>query len=513
MIDINKINSSINNSDIDVYNDEILYDCELKINGISIDYSQIKKIKISDPLFDNSNDMFTLGQFVSKKVEIDFKNMANIPLEGNVELNIILDKQGTILYIPIGKFIIEYSPEDYYNNCKLTCLDYAVKMKTNVDYSELIVSTDEQGNETITPITLETLLIWLCEYYEIELGTYPNTNKDYLISVYDTSMSGKYYISLIAELMGGFAHIDRYGKLCIIPLKQEVKETIDGTASKSWTSTSRYEISRVVYDDGTINAEAGDTTKNTLYIRNENMFVNDNAQELIENIYNEVNGVIIDSIKCSNKGNILLDSYDYIKYELDDEEYYTFNNVEITYEQSIMSTNETNVPTKIQEETTNIITTDSKYLVRKIKREIDQENLEIRSTISELEINDDSLNDRVSGIENSNVVINGQLSQFSQRLDKFEFRVVDSLTNNMVTIDIDGIKVATNISAISTLMTNNAFLIKNYETELLKLDENGGKMENLTVKTYFTAGVHRREKFHDDEFGVQTGEFFVGEGE
>ena len=83
----------------------------------------------------------------------------------------------------------------------------------------------------------------------------------------------------------------------------------------------------------------------------------------------------------------------------------------------------------------------------------------------------------------------------------------------MVTIDIDGIKVATNESAISTLITNDSFVIKNYDDLLAQFNNDGAVLDNLTVRKYLTAGCHRREKFQDEETGEwRTGEFYVGGG-
>lgn len=169
-------------------------------------------------------------------------------------------------YVPQGHYLIEEPDENYYNTCKITCLDHAVKLKTNCDYSslleniytqtddvtykqgeiyyklendeyiKLIVDKDYQVNQEITgviykvtgktPISVETLLIWICQQYNLKLGTYPEINNDVLISVYDSTLSGKTYISYIAELMGGNAKINKLNELCIFPLKKNIKNTL-----------------------------------------------------------------------------------------------------------------------------------------------------------------------------------------------------------------------------------------------------------------------------------------------
>lgn len=92
---------------------------------------------------------------------------------------------------------------------------------------------------------------------------------------------------------------------------------------------------------------------------------------------------------------------------------------------------------------------------------------------------------------------------------------VGSVKNALVTINVNGISVATNISKISTLITNNTFAIKSGDTRLAYFgyDEETGKsiseMDNLTIHNYFTSGYHRTEKFEPDG-EKRTGVFYVG---
>lgn len=351
-----------------IYSGGAVNEAKLIINGTEIPNRQIESIEISDPFFDNTSNTFYLGQFVSKQITIKFKNTDGIPIEGNVELSISTLVDDVWEEVPIGKFLIETNNEDYYKYSKLTCLDYAVKLKTNCDFSSLVQKEDG----TITPVTLENLLKWICEHYEIELGTYPNTNKDYLISTYDNSLSGKYYVSLIAELMGSNAHFGRDGKLYIIPIKQSSKATINALRSKTFSKTSSYTISKVVFDDGVRLVEKGTDDNNTLFIRSDNFFVLDNHEELITNIYNSVNGTKIDSLKTENNGDVSLDCFDLVTYTLGDETYTTFYNNKTMYQQVIMNTVETSIPTETQQKTTNVVGDDINPKLRKVYAKINQ---------------------------------------------------------------------------------------------------------------------------------------------
>ena len=94
---------------------------------------------------------------------------------------------------------------------------------------------------------------------------------------------------------------------------------------------------------------------------------------------------------------------------------------------------------------------------------------------------------------------------------------VETVKNTLVTIDIKGIKVATNTSKISTLMSNKSFEIKNNSggrAAFFGYDEekkvSKAEMDNLTVNKYFKAGCHRRETFSPDGVEQRTGEFYDG---
>ena len=150
-----------------IYSGGAVNEAKLVINGVTIPNRQIESIEINDPFFDNTANTFYLGQFVSKQLIIKFKNTDGVPIEGNVELSISTLIDDTWEEIPIGKFLIETNSEDYYKQSKITCLDYAVKMKTNCDFSSLI----EKEDGTITPVTLENLLKWICNHYGRELLT------------------------------------------------------------------------------------------------------------------------------------------------------------------------------------------------------------------------------------------------------------------------------------------------------------------------------------------------------
>lgn len=113
-----------------------------------------------------------------------------------------------------------------------------------------------------------------------------------------------------------------------------------------------------------------------------------------------------------------------------------------------------------------------------------------------------------------------QLTTTQATIEVMQQDIIDgqeTLRNNLVTIDINGINVSTNTSAISTLMTNEKFVIKSGNTTLAFFgydsDTNSTKaeMDNLTVTNYFVAGYHRVEKMNIGGEN-RTGYFYIGGG-
>ena len=134
---------------------------------------------------------------------------------------------------------------------------------------------------------------------------------------------------------------------------------------------------------------------------------------------------------------------------------------------------------------------------------------EVANSLEETEEKVDQINNQVianqTATQYSIDVINEQLTNG-----------VGTLKNSLVTIDINGINVSTNLSKISTIMTNDTFAIQDNTGTYLAYfgyDEEAGRskaeMDNLTINNYFTAGYHRQEKFEIDG-EKRTGWFYVG---
>ena len=127
-------------------------------------------------------------------------------------------------------------------------------------------------------------------------------------------------------------------------------------------------------------------------------------------------------------------------------------------------------------------------------------------------------------IETVNNRVTEQITSTQAQIEVVENKVnngVETLKNSLVTININGIQVSTNTSKINSIMQNNKFAIQDSagnDLIFIGYDEELGasvsRMDNLTVRTYFTAGYHRTEGFTDEETNEpRTGWFYVGGSE
>lgn len=145
---------------------------------------------------------------------------------------------------------------------------------------------------------------------------------------------------------------------------------------------------------------------------------------------------------------------------------------------------------------------------------------EIQQSVIQLETLVDSNGDAISSVSNQvqnlQTSTSTQINTINQKIENG----VETLVNNLVTIDINGINVSTNTSKISTIMTNSTFAIKDTSNTYLAYfgyDEVEGRskaeMDNLTITNYLTAGAHRQEKYEDENtHEIRTGYFYIGGG-
>lgn len=189
-------------------------------------------------------------------------------------------------------------------------------------------------------------------------------------------------------------------------------------------------------------------------------------------------------------------------------------NDEINVTQGIEELIHTDMPEQGETDYTKADKTDRK--INQAYAIVDKQNNTITNFVSQVteqqELNDErilELTQRTNSVEQTLTSTQATIEVMQQEIINGQ----ETLHNNLVTIDINGINVSTNLSAISTLITNEKFIIKSGETTLafFGYDETIGatkaEMDNLTVTNYFIAGYHRTEKIPSEQ---RTGVFYIG---
>lgn len=400
------ISSTIRNK---IYNGGLEYTPVITIGETPLDWGNIEYISIDNPIIDKTNQTMYIGTFISKQLEMKFKTPNNIDLSEPItyEIKITELSSGVEVLVPIGVFNVETSPKDYYETAKIVALDNGVKFKPAVNIKDFF---DEETDD----INIVDLLEALCEHYGVELASYPNVNVDLRTASYDSTISGKQYISWIAEVMGGYAKIDRLGRLKIAPVKSTPVVEINATAGKSLKLGEEYKITEVCYDNGDFKHTSPSTpeTGNTLYIRPDNVFINgtdEERQDTIDNIFTAVGGLTIKSIASENYADFTLDAEDIVTYIVDNESYNTYYSGSFTFRGSIMGKVDVSIPTKNQEQTTNVLGGDLKSQIRGIKTTVDQQNArftrEIYDTQEEIRQVEEQVETYKVNVELNNLVV------------------------------------------------------------------------------------------------------------
>ena len=525
-----------------IYSGDAQYVPYLKIGTTDIDVSLIKNITISDPILDKETKYFYLGTFPSRKIEIEFVNspLLNIDFTQQVEFNLGIKSFITgeeLDVIPYGNYYVDMTSENYYNNNKLTAYDYAIKMKkplvdiTNPETTPF--NTNEEGK--LTSVNIVDLLQWICDYCGVELGDFPDVNNDMIISSYDNTISGKAYISYIAELMGGYAKIGRDNKLYIKPAKIEPIMEIDVESAKDFKIGEKYKITKVVYDNGIlVPSIIGNDTGNTLFIRTDNFLISGDDETrdyIVENIYNEVYDLEIYPIEIDKILDPSIDPYDMVTYTVGDNARY---NTYYDYTYSIGQTGKvkTTLPTAQQEATTNVndnASTNSK--MRAIRTYIDQENSTIRTEISNTKDTVDSLGEQVTELDRlvqtyTDTYTKTEIQQIISGIG-VDGQVVTSVITESATFDKNGLTIDNdskeNIFKSNLNEKGLSIIDKNANESLLYVgaDEKTGetvvKTMNMNVNKYLHIGTHSRlQDFEltEDEYGKNvkaTAVFWLGE--
>lgn len=357
-------------------------------NVIIAENTDIQDIEIEDMCY--VNDKF-IGTTVAKKVKVKIFNDENIyDLEDKeIEVKLGFELDGTEELVPFGNFIIEKPNTD------------EVQAKTEfVGYDYMIKFNKEFVDNNIYPVSLGTYFSNLCTQVGLVAGNTNFVNSDYMVlgNPFTNGELCKEVLSAIAQIAGGVAKIGRDNKPYIISFsKGNETETIDGNNYDTFCPNKVFgpinkliiKMQDDVEGEESVRSDAESIAQNgecAITISN-NPILNshDQREMVIDNIFNNIKGIVYLPFKTSYYGYPHSDSTDKIKVlNVNDVEYdsYIFNHT-IKYDGVFSGNIETSALTKTQSVYSD--TRNLKNWRRNTELQIDKINGQIKSLIEEKE--------------------------------------------------------------------------------------------------------------------------------
>lgn len=333
---------------------------EIYFDGTLIDSDNYISFTNEFKQFDKS---FMLGTAASNTITIEVPG--NIAIPTNVLIKINDSNYSTMI-------VDSYEYEDN-NILKLNLVDKMVLLDFNYNA------------QPIVPCTVKQILQDICTKAGITLATTTFTNQNLSVDYYDNTITAREYVSMIAELNGGFARINIDGALELVKFTG-TPTNIDIDTCEDFRVGEKHKIERVVFDNGLLKFEtSSDETKETLYLNNQNVYIND------ETTFNNIASQILNfEFYCFSTGNCEIKSNvragDLINFTDGTNNYPTIAQYNLNYVGGLNGGYELNINSQRQEET-KIVGLGEQYKRLSVKIDRDKnEILEIvESQISDVE--------------------------------------------------------------------------------------------------------------------------------
>lgn len=503
-----------------IYSQDDKNDLKIWFNNVELQDADVKCEKITRVARILPNDggkRFSLDNFISTSLDVVLYNvdLEDIVDQVRISIGTLVDVQNdTYEYVPLGIFNIQETPVKDGNKVTIKLRDNRVKFDFNYNAQPLISTLGGAASK-------KQILDDICTQAGITNTISSFDGDSDMVGFYDSTVQATTYVSYLLEQAGLIPIIDRQGRLAAVDLSDLHTWRIPLSVVESYELGEPYSIERVVYESGVIKYEtSNDETLDTLYLNSANPYIYADTQ--VNNILTKLSSFEIDSVTTKRVlGNPAIDPYDLIEVynDLDgsnDVVFKTLANTTYTFNGVHRDTFDTQIG--IEQRTENV-TKNSEAEYRKIaKTSIDSLNANITLLASTTEQYYEESNNRLDELNQRTNTVEQTLTSTQATIEVMQQDIIDgqeTLHNNLVTIDINGINVSTNLSAISTLITNEKFIIKSGDTTLafFGYDETIGstkaEMDNLTVTNYFISGYHRTEKM-EVSGEHRTGVFYIG---
>ena len=187
----------------------------------------------------------------------------------------------------IGSFFVVEAPErmtnqlylEMYDSMSLTDIRYESKLKYPTTLRDQL---DEMSRLLKMPI----------DYTAIPQDMVTRT-----VGMYDNTLSIRNHLSMIAEAYACNVYAKETGGLIFRKVSSETKHHITENDVEQFDKEmlEEFTISKVMFDDTVLLLEAGTNEKNTLYLTQDNMYIDD--QKTVDYIYSVINGLSIYSVQ------------------------------------------------------------------------------------------------------------------------------------------------------------------------------------------------------------------------
>lgn len=212
-------------------------------------------------MFDNT---FKLGAVMSREMTLVIPNEIF-----DISMNEVLIKINNQDYAHLH--IDKYDINEGGSTVTLNLVDKMVDL--NYGYSA----------EHLVPCTTKEILKDIVESIGLELGTKEFINDDIPVNFWDNRITAREYLSMIAELNGGFARIEQDGKLYLRQFSFSSNKIIDSEVCEKIIIGEKHIIKRIVFDNGLVKFQTSPNEDlETLYLNPQNVFITD--QEIFDKI-------------------------------------------------------------------------------------------------------------------------------------------------------------------------------------------------------------------------------------
>lgn len=434
-------------------------------------------------LLKHGSKSFSLNNFISQEITMELHDYVIENVRDDIEIKIgtYIEELKKYVFVPLGVYRIENAPTTnkgkttYKLKDKSINFDFNYNAKTLIDLSN---KADENGSKYVTKLDI---LLDICSKANIEyVGVQDFYGYDDKIGIYDNSITGRVYISYIFEQAGRIAYINREGKLDSVLIDNNLqKRTISEDIVESFENGQDYNVSKVIYESGTIKLENGTDTNDTLFLSSTNPYIIE--QEQINKIANNIIGFNINSFKTGKVlGNPTIDPFDLIVLNYEDKEYKTLAQYVLTFNGVMTSKYETKI--EVIAKSSNIVVNNDATFKKSIMQEIN--NIDATLKIVAETVSGQS---EIILTSDTNYLANKEYYKFNNE----EYNLLEPNVDYVVGEPIIGnVYELLYVEGLEERIQKNEFAISNQETTIdiisTNINKENGNIESVTTTTGYT---------------------------